>query len=129
VLSFASASNKKDSLYWEEKRPVPLTTIESEDYLKKDSIQVIRKSRKYLDSIDTRGNKFKILNPITGYSYTNTFKRRRFSYDGILNGVAYNTVQGWNAATGINYFTWSDDDYTKTFYAFAKANYGYSDDK
>ncbi|MFT5892110.1 MAG: hypothetical protein ACI9Y7_002219, partial [Dokdonia sp.] len=129
VLSFAEESNKKDSLYWEEKRPVPLTVVESEDYLKKDSIQVIRKSRKYLDSIDTRGNKLKILDPITGYSYTNTFKRRRFSYDGLLNGVGYNTVQGWNGATGLNYFTWSDDDYTKTLYAFAKVNYGFSDDR
>ena len=129
VLSFAEESNKKDSLYWEEKRPVPLTVIESEDYLKKDSIQVIRKSRKYLDSIDTRSNKLGLLDVITGYSYTNTFKKRRFSYDGIFNSVGYNTVQGWNGATGLNYFTWSDDDYTKTLYAFAKVNYGFSDDR
>ncbi|WP_299212096.1 DUF5686 and carboxypeptidase regulatory-like domain-containing protein [uncultured Dokdonia sp.] len=129
VLSFAEEANKKDSLYWEEKRPVPLTNIESNDYLKKDSIQVIRKSRKYLDSIDTRSNKLGILDPITGYSYTNTYKRWRLSYDGILNSTGYNTVQGWNGSTGINYFTWSDDDYQKTLYAFAKAGYGFSDDR
>lgn len=129
VLSFADEANKKDSIYWEGKRPVPLTQEESSDYLKKDSIQVIRKSKKYLDSIDGRSNRFKILDPITGYSYTNSYKRWRIGYDGILNGVSYNTVQGWNGETGINYFTWSDDDYSKTFYAFAKANYGFSDDR
>ncbi|MFC4634411.1 DUF5686 and carboxypeptidase regulatory-like domain-containing protein [Dokdonia ponticola] len=129
VLSFADEANKKDSLYWEEKRPVPLTLVESNDYLKKDSIQVIRKSQKYMDSIDTRSNKLRLIDPITGYSYTNSFKRWRFSYDGIFNSTSYNTVQGWNTATGINYFTWSDDDYSKTFYAFAKAGYGFSDDR
>ncbi len=129
VLSFADEANKKDSIYWEGKRPVPLTQEESSDYLKKDSIQVIRKSKKYLDSIDGRSNRFKILDPITGYSYTNSYKRWRVGYDGILNGVSYNTVQGWNGETGINYFSWSDDDYSKTFYAFAKANYGFSDDR
>ncbi|MEP0265465.1 DUF5686 and carboxypeptidase regulatory-like domain-containing protein [Dokdonia sp.] len=129
VLSFADEANKKDSTYWQGKRPVPLTVEESSDYLKKDSIQVIRKSQKYLDSIDTRGNAFKILDPITGYSYGNTYKRWRFSYDGILNSTGYNTVQGWNSSTGINYFTWNDDDYSKTLYAFAKASYGISDDR
>ncbi|WP_299766514.1 DUF5686 and carboxypeptidase regulatory-like domain-containing protein [uncultured Dokdonia sp.] len=129
VLSFADEANKKDSLYWEEKRPVPLTLEETDDYLKKDSIQVIRKSKKYLDSIDGRSNKFRILDPITGYSYTNTYKRWRVGYDGIFNSVGYNTVQGWNGETGLNYFTWSDDDYSKTLYAFAKVNYGFSEDR
>jgi len=130
VLSFADEANKKDSIYWEEKRPVPLTTFETEDYLRKDSIQVVRKSRKYLDSIDGRSNTFRVLDPITGYSYTNTFKRWRFSYDGIFPNIGYNTVQGWNGETGLNYFTWSDDDTDrKTLYAYAKVNYGESDDR
>ena len=129
VLSFAEESNKKDSLYWEEKRPVPLTNLEQEDYIRKDSIQVIRKSRKYLDSIDARGNRFKITSPITGYSYRNTYEKYRFTYDGLLSEINYNTVQGWNGSTGISYFNWSDDDFQRTFYAFAKANYGFSDDR
>lgn len=129
VLSFAEAANKKDSLFWLEKRPVALTSLEREDYIRKDSIQVIRKSQKYLDSIDAGGNKFKLLSTISGYSYNNTFKRYRFSYDGLLSSFNYNSVQGWHGNTGISFFNWSDDDYQKTFYAFAKANYGFSDDR
>ncbi len=129
VLSFAEEANKKDSLYWEGKRPVPLTIEEADDYVRKDSIQVIRKSQKYMDSIDGRSNKLKLLSPLTGYTYTNSYKRWRIGYDGVVKDINYNTVQGWNGTTGINYFTWSDDDYQKTFYAFAKANYGFSDDR
>lgn len=129
VLSFADEANKKDSLFWQEKRPVPLTQLEQEDYVKKDSIQVIRKSQKYLDSIDARGNKFNLQAPVTGYTYRNTFRKKSFTYDGLLSNIQYNTVQGWNAGTGISYFAWSDDDYQRTFYAFAKANYGFSDNR
>ena len=129
VLSFDKEANKKDRLFWLEKRPVALTDLEELDYVRKDSIQVIRKSQKYLDSIDARGNRFKLLSPLTGYSYNNTYKRYRFSYDGLVSDVNYNTVQGWHGTTGVSYFNWSDDDYQRTFYAFAKANYGFSDDR
>ncbi len=129
VLSFVPEANKKDSLYWEQFRPVPLTSEESEDYLKKDSIQVIRKSQKYLDSIDERSNKFKLLSPITGYSYSNTYKRWRLSYNGVLGGINFNTVQGWHGETGVSFISWSDDDFQRFFSAFAKANYGFSDDR
>lgn len=129
VLSFAPEANKKDSAYWETQRPVPLTTLELEDYIKKDSLQVIRKSKKYLDSIDARGNKLGVLDPVAGYQYTNTYKRWSAGYDGPLTNIGFNTVQGWNADIGLNYFSWSDEDYTRTFSAFAKANYGFSEEK
>ena len=129
VLSFADEANKKDSLFWLERRPVALTSLEQDDYIRKDSIQVVRKSQEYLDSIDGRGNRFKISSPVTGYSYRNSFKRYSFSYDGLISSVNYNTVKGWNGSTGISYFNWSDDDYQRTFYAFAKANYGFSEDR
>ncbi len=46
VLSFADEANKKDSLYWNKIRPVPLTTEELTDYVKKDSIQELKKFQK-----------------------------------------------------------------------------------
>ena len=128
VLSFEDEANKKDSLFWEKQRPVALTRLEQEDYIRKDSIQLIRKSEKYLDSLDTKSNAINLFSPITGYRYRDTFKRYSFSYDGVLSTIQYNTVQGWYGSTGINYSNWSADE-QKTFYAFAKANYGFSDDR
>ena len=128
VLSFEDEANKKDSLFWEKQRPVALTRLEQEDYIRKDSIQLMRKSEKYLDSLDTKSNAINLFSPITGYRYRDTFKRYSFSYDGVLSTIQYNTVQGWYGSTGINYSNWSADE-QKTFYAFAKANYGFSDDR
>jgi len=50
VLFFEPEANKKDSLFWNGIRPVPLTNEEIADYIKKDSIQELRKSQVYLDS-------------------------------------------------------------------------------
>ncbi|MFD2432397.1 DUF5686 and carboxypeptidase regulatory-like domain-containing protein [Mesonia maritima] len=46
ILSFAENANKKDSLYWQNIRPIPLTSEEINDYVKKDSLQEIRSSKK-----------------------------------------------------------------------------------
>jgi len=68
LLSFVENANKKDSIYWNSIRPVPLSTEEISDYIKKDSIQIVRKSKSYLDSIDAISNKFKLTNLFTGYN-------------------------------------------------------------
>ena len=46
ILSFSKEATKKDSVYWIGLRPVPLTKEEVTDYKIKDSIKVIRKSKK-----------------------------------------------------------------------------------
>ncbi len=129
VLSFLPEANKKDSLYWEQFRPVPLTLEETKDYLKKDSIQTLRKSKKYLDSVDTKNNKLGILDPILGYTYTNTFKKWNISYEAPLLRTRFNTVQGWNSEAGISYFKWYDPNYSTWLRISGKVSYGLSDDR
>lgn len=103
VLSFASEANKKDSLYWKTLRPVPLTGEEVVDYQQKDSLQSIRKSKKYLDSVDRANNTFKLKDILLGYSYSNTYKERYFRIESPLEELRYNTVQGWNSKVILNY--------------------------
>jgi len=102
VMSYEDKANKKDSLFWNKKRPVPLTLEESSDYKLKDSIKIIRKSKKYLDSIDTQNNKFKLINLLTGYSYKNSYKNNGFTIGSPLNAM-FNTVQGWHPNLAVNY--------------------------
>jgi len=85
ILSFEENSNKKDSIYWETKRPVPLTIEESNDYTKKDSIQIVKKSQPYLDSVDRVRNTFKLGNILGGYDYQNSTKKTRFSISSPLS--------------------------------------------
>jgi len=129
VLSFGEAANKKDSLFWKGIRPVPLTNEELEDYIRKDSIQTLRKSKPYLDSIDGENNKFKLLDPITGYSYRDSYDKWSLSYDGPFPDINFNTVQGWNAGAGLNYFKWYDDNRTEWISASVNATYGIAEDR
>jgi len=85
IVSFAENANKKEDSFWTTNRLVPLSNEEETSYIRKDSISTLRNSQKYMDSIDAIGNKFKIQKILTGYTYKNSFKKSRFSYDGVLN--------------------------------------------
>jgi hypothetical protein len=62
ILSFQENANKKEDTFWNTIRPVPLTEEETTDYLKKDVLQTKKKSKPYLDSIDSKKNKFMFSN-------------------------------------------------------------------
>jgi len=129
VLSFADQANKKDSLYWNKIRPVPLTTEELTDYVKKDSIQILKSSKKYLDSVDTAQNKFSISSLLFGYSYGNSYKKQRFSISSPLFGTHYNTVQGFNTSVDVSFRKNQDDNFGKYWRVYSEMNYGFSDDR
>ena len=128
ILSFAENANEKDSMYWEKIRPIPLTTEEVDDYIRKDSIQERKNSRVYKDSVDQVRNKFKITDPLFGYSYRNSFKQYSWNISGPIEGIRYNTVQGWNTTVNANFTKWKDD-YNKYWGLNASANYGLADDR
>ena len=128
VVAIDKEANKKDDNFWNSFRPVPLTEEESKDYIKKDSIQTIRKSQTYLDSVDRKKNKFKIFDVISGYSYSNSFENWSARYDGILKFPGYNTVQGWNFNTGFSYTKRNPEERTYSSIGI-KLNYGIAEDR
>lgn len=128
VLSFAESANKKDSLYWLKVRPVPLTTEEQNDYIVKDSLQLVEQSPKYMDSVDAAHNTFKLMDPLLGYSYENTSERWRLSLGSPLLNLRFNTLQGWNSAIDLNYSDWTEN-YKSAFNANLQATYGLSDER
>jgi hypothetical protein len=128
VLKFEENANKKDDIFWSSIRPVPLTSEESTDYVKKEMLQTKRKSQPYLDSIDRKRNKFKWMDVLMGYTYSNSFKDRSFSYEGPAFNTAFNTVQGWKTQIGFN-FTQRNED-KRTFYRIGtRLDYGFSEDR
>lgn len=126
ILSFEKEATKKDSVYWNKLRSVPLTLEEKKDYLEKDSIKIVRKSKKYLDSIDTKNNKFNLLSPVLGYSYQNSRKKWSLNYDGLLENIGFNTVQGFNV-TGKFSFTKEVNEKGNNWNVGTAINYGFSD--
>ncbi len=121
-------ANKKDSLYWNTMRPIPLTEEEVTDYTKKDSIQTLHKSKTYLDSIDKKNNKFRIFDIVSGYNYKNSDKKYNINYDGILKLPGYNTVQGWNLTSSLSFFK-NNEEKNSYFSADARFNYGLAEDR
>jgi hypothetical protein len=130
IVSFAENANKKEDLFWTTNRLVPLSNEEEASYIRKDSISTLRNSQKYMDSIDAIGNKFKIQKILTGYTYKNSFKKSRFSYDGVLNiaSIGFNTVQGYNMNSGFSYTKYNEENgkYTSISSTF---NYGLAEDR
>ncbi|RXM43433.1 DUF5686 and carboxypeptidase regulatory-like domain-containing protein [Flavobacterium sp. YO64] len=130
IVAFEADANKKDDAFWNQIRPIPLTIEESNDYIKKDSLQTIRKSQKYTDSVDAKNNKFKIFDILMGYDYKNTFKKYSFEYKGLLNlsSLSFNTVQGFNLDSGFSFKKWNEEKGTSTSIS-TTFNYGFSDER
>ncbi|WP_035649749.1 DUF5686 and carboxypeptidase regulatory-like domain-containing protein [Flavobacterium sp. ASV13] len=130
IVAFEPNANKKDDTFWNQIRPIPLTIEESTDYTKKDSLQTIRKSKKYTDSIDAKNNKFKVWDVLMGYDYKNTFKSYSFDYKGLLNisSLSFNTVQGFNLDSGFSFRKWNEEKGKSTSIS-TTFNYGFSDDR
>ena len=126
VLSFEQNATKKDTVFWNKLRPVPLTKEEVKDYLIKDSIKRVRKSKIYLDSINKKQNKLNLLSPITGYTYRNSFEKWSLSFNGLLGNSNFNTVQGVNTTLGFNYFKRLNDK-GERWNSGVKANYSFSE--
>jgi len=118
-------ANKKDTVYWMEMRPVPLTSEESLDYRKKDSIEVIHDSKPFLDSVDKKTNKFKPTDFLFGYSYDNRFKKRTTTFSPLIENVQFNTVQGWVVAAEMEIH--KKFELEKGLYKTLFASYGFSD--
>jgi hypothetical protein len=69
-----------------------------------------------------------ISDPIMGYSYSNSFKKWELKYDGLLKGINFNTVQGWDINTGISFIKRDED--TRTYTQLKSYfDYGISEEK
>ena len=129
VFKIEDKSNEQSPEYWQTIRPVPLTEEEGKDYVKKDSLQKIWNSKAYMDSIDRKGNRFKLNNLLLGYTWNNSFKRTSVSYPAAMRWIQFNTVQGWLLDVRPAWEKQSDRLGTKRWKAEGDLNYGFSEQK
>ncbi len=127
LVAFEEGANKKDSTFWQTLRPVPLTDEEISDYVKKDSIQIVKKSKPYLDSIDRENNRFKIIN-VLGYTYQNSHKDYRLGFTIPLDQIQFNTVQGYHMKANV-FYRKNYDEFKKFLSVSGSVNYGFSDER
>jgi len=127
LLIVEEGSNEKDSLYWEDARPIPLTDFEVEDYQTKDSVEIVKKSRNYLESLDREKNKLSVGDIfISGYEYQNSFKKNTWRIAPFLETVQFNAVEGWIINLPISYKKeWEDK---RDFSITPTLRYGFSNE-
>ena len=122
-------ANKKEDTYWEEVRPIPLTGEERIDYHEKDSIQIIRSSPEYLDSIDRIANNFGPIDLINGYKHQNSKVKSSIDFKSPINQIQLNTIQGWHTTIDIRYNKFYDEHNTNRLRIFGSVNGGLSEKK
>lgn len=94
IIKVEESANKRDVQYWDSVRPIPLTALESEDYIIKDSIQTIRDSKSYKDSTDRQLNKPGIMSFLTGYTFRKQYRKISIRVPSLLGVLNFNTVEG-----------------------------------
>jgi len=127
VLRITKEVNKKDSLYWNEERPIPLTAEEKNDYIRKERMAQRRESRPYLDSLDRRNNKVtlsKIL--LGGVNIRNRYERKSYHFDGLLRTLQYNTVEGFAINYDASYVSQIDTLNNRSLRLGANLRYGFA---
>lgn len=109
MLKVESEANEKDDAFWEQIRTVPLTALERKDYVCKDSIEIVKESVVYKDSIDRKNNKFALRNLLYGYKYQNSKKNYSIDLQSPLTAVHYNTIEGYLIDYKIEFSTFNQD--------------------
>ena len=125
VFEVREDANKKDSVFWSQ-RPIPLTLEEQNDYLKKDSLQIIKRSPAYLDSIQKDKNKWRF-GDVMGKTFYNTTRNNRITWISPLARGNFNPVQGYYYTTGFQFREdyWEHDQHITDFEV--SSSYGISD--
>ena len=127
IMKVEEGANEKDTAYWNDIRPVPLTTDEHLDYIKKDSIRLVRESKPFMDSTDRKENKLGWGDLLFGYTRQNSWKRRSFRIDSPLNTLQFNTVQGFCIRPGLGYTQFFDKERNRRLAVNTRISYGFAE--
>jgi len=131
VLKITREVNKKDTTYWKQVRPIPLTNEEQIDYVKKEELAAKRESKVYLDSLDKVNNKLKPFRFLVGSGYNprNRFKKEYYRFGSLVNSAFYNTVEGFGLNYQASYSKQIDSLTNKFLNLTGKVRYGLSSEK
>ena len=128
VLVVEEGSNERDSTYWKDVRPMPLTAIEVKDYQVKDSIRLVKESVPYKDSVDAETNKLTLGNIfLSGYTHSNSVKEQYWSLPAVISIFQYNTVEGF--VPEIQPTIWKQVDQRTKYWIRPAIRYGFSNEK
>ncbi len=96
---------KRDSTYWDEIRPIPLTVEEQRSKFVQDSLQAIFTSKQYLDSIDSVFNKITFMKAaFLGIGHMNRDKKTRWMFPSAASLVEPIAIGGLRIGPGVSFY-------------------------
>lgn len=101
-VTIDSLAYKKDSLYWAEIRPIPLTDREVRGYVVQDSLAVEWAKEQEGDTLGGKKD-FKVQDLLVG-SWYNLKNDRTLRIHNPLASIRFNTVDGWNGEYQLSYY-------------------------
>ena len=101
-----SNAYKRDSIYWERIRPVPLNELEVRGYEVMDSLETVEEEEQGNDvdtgiSVGKKSSGFSILDLVFGETYGK--KAKKFYIKPTILTAGFNTVDGYNLQYGMGY--------------------------
>jgi len=96
TMRLANVTSKRDSAYWRQNRPVPLSANEQSNYNYKDSIIIKQSTKAFQDSMERVNNHF---SPLSYVFFGDTIKHSKtqevITMNPLYDVLQYNTVEGW----------------------------------
>lgn len=115
---------ERDSTYWEEIRPEPLSEQEQRIVFLQDSIKAAHNKKEYLDSIDAAYNKITVGDFfLWGIGFFNREKERHIAFSGLLG--FYNPFILGGGRIGPDFFYYKRYKNKKSYYFYSNVNYGF----
>lgn len=105
VAATTKEAYERDTTYWNELRPIPLTPEEQRKKFVQDSLKAIYTSEKYLDSVQTEYNRITFLKVAwQGVGYMNREKKTRWYFSSLVDFVEIAGVGAPRAGPYVGYY-------------------------
>lgn len=127
LLIVKKDTNALNIQYWDSIRPIPLGSLETENYIVMDSIKVIRKQR--ADSLMRNQSSMQLVDIFTGYDRYTRNGKLYSKYEGVLSDVMFDAVSGLSFGTGWSIRTNPDSLLKSKWSAGFGLNYGISEER
>ncbi|MBW4888591.1 DUF5686 and carboxypeptidase regulatory-like domain-containing protein [Mucilaginibacter sp. HMF5004] len=97
VFEVGKETNKRDSVFWNTNRAIPLLPDEKRYYSLFDAAEKDKGNKAITDSVKSNNNKFRVIPYfLKGYQYHDPYKKVTVSVPDPLKMFFYNTVEGWS---------------------------------
>lgn len=96
---------ERDSTYWNDTRPEPLTADQQKVVAYRDSIEAVRKSKAYIDSMAARYNRITVGEVLYhGVGFRNEGKKSNLFLPSLANLIGFEIIGGFRIAPYSRYF-------------------------